>query len=533
MTRINIKPRQVRLTSLVALIVGLATSGAAQAVSCQSGAKAAADLWKEYDEIAKQVGCAVGTGAAAIASSGATLPKSVQIYRKCLDKANEADKTTRKMIAKWNELNKNGWGTIGPRRLALDTRHTGTIRSAFTRMFITESPLRHDRLMVNLTKKRFRGKTDVVVCKYLPGSNDGTQIDHYTIGKGLDNKGQAWIKEYSGVRGRIVSVFLNGKSAAKSMKYTLWANTSPAPSASGDGNSNSGGSNDEQGGVSKGVPSGSGDVAEGVRDIRDSTTAAADPSGNNNNDNNDGADLESVPVDNPNLDPGITPVEAQASQKGMADAARLAGRWDTQHGELRLRQLGDLIVGDYADRGVLIGRIDGACVAGTFTNGPRNGVFRFTMKGADRFEGQWAWHGQSPSKPWSGQRSGPAPDTFRNFTRDGSTITSTTNKRDVFDGIYESNHGRVALWARHLFVVGDYAKKGLLLGMWDGDSFVGRFTNNDRTGWFDLKFLSKTGDFRSGRWGWLDSNRSGEWNLNEVSDFAYPAEVSFPGVSCP
>jgi hypothetical protein len=523
------KRGRVRLAGLAAVVAGLAMSGAAQAVSCQSGAKAAADLWKEYDKIAKQVGCAAGTGAAAIASAGTTLPQSVQIYRQCLEKANEADKTTRKMIAKWNELNKNGWGTIGPRRLALDTQHSGTIRGAFTRMFITESPLRQDRLTVNLTKQRFRGKTDVVVCSYLPDSNDGTQIDHYTIAKGLDNKGQAWIKEYSGLQGRIVSVFINGRSAAKSMKYTLWADTSAAPDADSSAQSEASNSRaDAPSDDTNSVPGGSRDVAEGVGTIN---TDQANQTGSNSS--GEKGRLQQAPAVNPNLDAGITPVEAQASAKGQQGAAGMAGRWDTQHGELRLRQLGDLIVGDYADRGVLIGRINGDCLAGVFTNGPRNGVFRFTVKGGDRFKGQWAWHGQTPNNPWSGKRTGPAPDTFRNFTRDGSTITSRANTRDVFDGIYKTNHGRVALWARHLFVVGDYAKKGLLLGMWDGDSFVGRFTNDDRTGWFDLTFLSKTGDFRRGRWGWLDSDRGGAWKLNEVSDFAYPAEVSFPGVSCP
>ena len=259
------KHRQVTFASILAAFTLAPASETAQAVSCESGAKAAADLWQEYDVIAKQAGCAVGTGAAAIVSGGATLPKSVQIYKQCFEQADKADKTTRNAIRQWNDLNKNGWGTVGPRRLALGKRHTGTIRGAFTRMFITESPLKQDRLTLNITKERFRGETDVVVCSYLPGDDQGNQIDHFTISKGLDNKGMVWLNEYEGLQGRIVSVFINGKSAAKSMKYTLWADTSPAPDTSGN-HASSGGSAapaGNGGGNQNLAPAGSGSVEIG------------------------------------------------------------------------------------------------------------------------------------------------------------------------------------------------------------------------------------------------------------------------------
>jgi len=72
---------QATFASILAAFALATSSGTAHAVSCHSGAKAAADLWQEYDVIAKQVGCAAGTAAAAVASAGATLPKSVQIYK--------------------------------------------------------------------------------------------------------------------------------------------------------------------------------------------------------------------------------------------------------------------------------------------------------------------------------------------------------------------------------------------------------------------------------------------------------------------
>jgi len=65
--------------------------------------------------------------------------------------------------------------------------------------------------------------------------------------------------------------------------------------------------------------------------------------------------------------------------------------------------------------------------------------------------------------------------------------------------------------------LGDYAGKGILVGMWDGNSFVGHFTNEDRTGWFDFAFLSRTGSFRDGSWGWDGEEKSGSWSLDEAS----------------
>jgi len=239
-----------------------------------------------------------------------------------------------------------------------------------------------------------------------------------------------------------------------------------------------------------------------------------------------------------NVEPRLDPdVAERVGDMGTGNtdrdlAARMAGRWDTQHGELRLKEVGEFVVGDYADRGVLLGRVRNGCLSGIFTNGARNGVFRFKVTGEDRFEGQWAWHGQEPNKSWNGRRTAPEPGAFRNFTRGGQTIRSMANQRNVFDGIYDSNHGQLALWARDLFVIGNYADKGMLVGMWDGNSFVGRFTNGGRTGWFDLAFLSKTGSFRNGQWGWLESSQGGNWDLTEVRDTAGPEDLTLPAPRC-
>lgn len=195
------------------------------------------------------------------------------------------------------------------------------------------------------------------------------------------------------------------------------------------------------------------------------------------------------------------------------------GRWDSNHGELRLHQIHSdpysYVIGDYADRGILVGRVaeDGRCVSGVFTNGQRNGNFQLVLNNNDyeRFRGLWSWHGEPPAGEWTGQRTGSAPDTLRNFARGGATTRTLSQDRAIMDGLYDSRHGMLDLTSRDLFVLGEYADKGVIAGMWDGNGFVGQFTNGARTGWFDFDVLSKTGTVRGGRWGWAGEGRSGQW----------------------
>ena len=209
-----------------------------------------------------------------------------------------------------------------------------------------------------------------------------------------------------------------------------------------------------------------------------------------------------------------------------------SGVWDTRHGELRLHQVDNLVVGDYADRGIIVGKVQGSCLAGVFTNGERNGIFRFSASGDDRFQGQWAWHGNALNSQWTGTRTADAVNELHNFTRDNATTPVLDNDRTVYDGTYSSNHGTIDLVSRDLILVGDYANRGILAGAWDGNSFVGRFTNGERTGWFDFAFLSKTGSFRSGQWGWVGEGQSGTWTLSEQSESRPTLDNITEDVSC-
>lgn len=199
-----------------------------------------------------------------------------------------------------------------------------------------------------------------------------------------------------------------------------------------------------------------------------------------------------------------------------------SGVWDTNFGQLRLHEVemnrsgAKYLIGDYADRGIILGRVSGSCVAGVFTNGERNGILRFEASESDRFQGQWAWQGEELGGAWEGERTSSSVDQLQNFTRDTSGTPVIDNDRTVYDGAYESRYGTIELRSRDLFLIGDYADKGVIAGMWDGDSFVGQFTNGERTGWFDFSFFSADGSFRSGSWGWIGDDEGSDWSLDRV-----------------
>ncbi len=227
-----------------------------------------------------------------------------------------------------------------------------------------------------------------------------------------------------------------------------------------------------------------------------------------------------------------TQIQRQNSDRSDENNTDFTGVWDTNFGELRLYQVQNYVIGDYANQGIILGKTKDSCVAGIFTNGDRNGIFRFTMSNAGKFRGKWAWQGNNLDRNWQGNRTANTVEQLQNFTRDGSTTSIIDNDRTVFDGTYSSPYGKVEIMARDLFLIGDYADKGILAGMWDGNSFVGRFTNGDRTGWFNWEFLSADGSFREGSWDWIGDNSSSNWPLQESSSNTPQIDNMLDGVSC-
>lgn len=196
-------------------------------------------------------------------------------------------------------------------------------------------------------------------------------------------------------------------------------------------------------------------------------------------------------------------------------SVEMTGTWETNFGTLRLHQFQGYVVGDYADKGMIAGRVTGNCAAGVFTNGSRSGHFRFTVEDRGQFDGQWAWHGEALDGGWSGERtSSDAPARYRNFSVDGTWIQTGDSDRTVYDGTWDSDRGPVKLLARDQLLVGDYGGDGVLAGLWSGNAFVGLFTEDGRTGRFELRFFSRNGAFRDGHWYWLgEADDTRDWSL--------------------
>ena len=214
-----------------------------------------------------------------------------------------------------------------------------------------------------------------------------------------------------------------------------------------------------------------------------------------------------------------------------------AGVWDTTHGEIRLHEIGPYVVGDYSDEGVMLGRRDGDCVSGVFTYDNNMGIFRFTLKGGGNFEGQWG-NDQGPlGAKWNGTRTlANPPKTLRNFNRAGTT-TARDDDRDLFDGVYSTTWGNVKVYSRDGFLLGDYKEVGIIAAMWDGDSFVGWFTNKQDhrdVGWGDLDFNQRTAQFNGGKWGWHGEGTAGSgWNFTRQTSLTPQLDNMVQDVSCP
>lgn len=83
-------------------------------------------------------------------------------------------------------------------------------------------------------------------------------------------------------------------------------------------------------------------------------------------------------------------------------AQSLTGTWNSSFGELRLVQVGNTVVGDYASLGTIEGIIENNILRGRFTNRTNEGGFEWKLNDK-KFTGTW-WWSKSPSKKgnWNG-----------------------------------------------------------------------------------------------------------------------------------
>jgi len=195
----------------IVVLLLILSPGLARATGCGSAASVTADLWDKWGEVAKVVGCA---GVAA-ASGGFT-------YTACYSSANKMDKAVKKMIKFWNKMAGNSWATVGPRKLVFDTWLQGDVLGTAGRVFISPHPSPNKRVNVKVKKLGGKGKVGVAVCK-TDSKNKTTKVAETTFAAGSGSNGREWKVEVKGARDDLITVHIDGKSAAKSFEYKVRA----------------------------------------------------------------------------------------------------------------------------------------------------------------------------------------------------------------------------------------------------------------------------------------------------------------------
>ncbi|MEO0830236.1 MAG: hypothetical protein AAFY03_07220, partial [Pseudomonadota bacterium] len=187
-------------------------------------------------------------------------------------------------------------------------------------------------------------------------------------------------------------------------------------------------------------------------------------------------------------------------------------------------------MGDFGRDGLLIAKRHGGCLGGYVLGRGTARLINVSIA-ENVLRGTLTDQGH-PARSFQAERVSGLAKTFNNFSRTGATFETFVNERTVFDGRYDSVFGQVNLKVRDLFLVGDYGNSGVVVGMWDGNSFQGRFLNDDgNIGWFDFEFLSRTGDFRAGRWGWFSSGPQ-TWNLTRRATGTPEVTGASAGTDC-
>ena len=207
------EPASVRIgrIALMGLLLGSVAlaAGPARAAGCDSAAKVMSDIWGEYDDVFKKLGCAVVT----VASDGSVPPNA------CMDAADKAAKVAEDMISFWNRMANNSWATIGPRELPLGDTVKGKLVSTGGRVFVSTQPLNDDQVVLKIDKTDGKAKTSVTVCKDYRGTK--TKLWEFTIPNGKDLG--HWSRTLTGMKGRVLTVHLDAKSVTNTMSYELKA----------------------------------------------------------------------------------------------------------------------------------------------------------------------------------------------------------------------------------------------------------------------------------------------------------------------
>ena len=227
---------------------------------------------------------------------------------------------------------------------------------------------------------------------------------------------------------------------------------------------------------------------------------------------------------------------AASSTAALAQDGFCTGTWKADFAELRLKENGNLVYGDYGDYGIIEGyKVQTA-------SGPRlrvkfsrdDGKFGYAEwveigDDGNRFSGRWVMSGNpmpewndGSLKKWTGTRINDAAPSLRKYTGNAQPASTLARARadfrrwvnavdmnatDPWTGTWDTDFGPVRLrtFAGH-YVYGDYGNHGTINGVWrtvDGKSVLrARYTRNDdgSTGYLEWASDGKTDHTVDGRW---------------------------------
>jgi hypothetical protein len=190
--------------------------------SCDSAISAIVNLWGEYGEIAKRLGCTAAGVAVGVATSNPQA--ALMTIQQCLERADKIEDAIRTAESAFSEvIGRTSGLTIGPRLLRLDTWESGTIVGTTERLFLTAAPMSRNSATFLLHEQGGKGKVSVTVCAFT-ADRDHRKLVDFVVNESeaeKDDKDQKFSIRLSGVEGRWISVHLDGKSVANTFKYKL------------------------------------------------------------------------------------------------------------------------------------------------------------------------------------------------------------------------------------------------------------------------------------------------------------------------
>lgn len=181
--------------------------------NCKSGAQVFGDLYKKWGEVAIATGCVVGVNAG---TGGVALPATLT----CIKNAGKYAEAAEAMVKFFNANADNGRWTIGPRRIEWGKAQSGSVVSAFSRVFISAAPIDKDNVTVKVKKIEGKAQADVIICK-VDEKGKTTKLAQVEFDKGNDNEGQEITKTVTGVKGHLVQVRIDADSVVNKFEYKL------------------------------------------------------------------------------------------------------------------------------------------------------------------------------------------------------------------------------------------------------------------------------------------------------------------------